>query len=98
MALRELWFVLVGVLTTGYFILEGFDYGVGMLHPWLNHTDTERRASLSSIARMMTPYQPLPGKFFVGQRRAAGGKPCLGAKLAYPSPGRTGSLVPTQCI
>lgn len=50
MALRELWFVLVGVLTTGYFILEGFDYGVGMLHPWLNHTDTERRASLSSIA------------------------------------------------
>lgn len=50
MWLRELWFVLVGVLFTGYFILDGFDYGVGILHPFINHTDLERRASLSSIA------------------------------------------------
>ncbi|SMC02450.1 cytochrome d ubiquinol oxidase subunit II [Sulfobacillus thermosulfidooxidans DSM 9293] len=49
MWLRELWFVLVGILFTGYFILEGFDYGVGMLHPFLNHTDLERRASLNAI-------------------------------------------------
>ncbi len=49
MWLRELWFVLVGILFTGYFILDGFDYGVGMLHPFINRTDTERRASLSAI-------------------------------------------------
>ncbi|PSR30462.1 MAG: cytochrome d ubiquinol oxidase subunit II [Sulfobacillus benefaciens] len=49
MWLRELWLVLVGILFTGYFILEGFDYGVGMLHPFINHTDGEKRASLSAI-------------------------------------------------
>ncbi len=49
MGLRELWFVLVGILFTGYFILEGFDYGVGMMHPWLHRTDRQRRASLSAI-------------------------------------------------
>ncbi len=50
MWLRELWFVLVGILFTGYFILDGFDYGVGMMLPFVNHTDLQRRASLSSIA------------------------------------------------
>ena len=49
MWLRELWFILIGILFTGYFILDGFDYGVGMLHPFIHRTDGERRASLSAI-------------------------------------------------
>ena len=32
MTLPELWFIIVALLWTGFFILEGFDLGVGMLH------------------------------------------------------------------
>jgi len=31
MGLQELWFILLGVLFLGFFVLEGFDFGVGML-------------------------------------------------------------------
>ncbi len=33
MELHDVWFVLIAVLWTGYFFLEGFDFGVGVLHP-----------------------------------------------------------------
>lgn len=49
MNLNVLWFVLVSVLFIGYFFLEGFDYGVGMLMPFVGRTDTERRAVVASI-------------------------------------------------
>ena len=32
MELQQVWFVIVAVLFIGYFVLEGFDFGVGMLH------------------------------------------------------------------
>lgn len=35
MDLQTIWFVLVAVLFAGYFVLEGFDFGVGMILPWL---------------------------------------------------------------
>ena len=35
MTLQELWFILIAVLWAGYFVLEGFDFGVGMLLPFL---------------------------------------------------------------
>ena len=41
--LELIWFILVGVLFTGFFILEGLDYGVGMWLPFLGKTDRERR-------------------------------------------------------
>ena len=44
-----LWFVLLGVLLTGYAILDGFDFGVGILHPWVAKTDEERRIVLNAI-------------------------------------------------
>jgi cytochrome bd ubiquinol oxidase subunit II len=31
MQLQQVWFVIVGVLFLGFFVLEGFDFGVGML-------------------------------------------------------------------
>jgi len=33
--LQNLWFVLIAVLWSGYFLLEGFDFGVGMQLPFL---------------------------------------------------------------
>ena len=42
-----IWFIIIGVLWTGYFVLEGFDFGVGMLLPVLGRgtdaADTEKR-------------------------------------------------------
>ena len=32
MALEIVWFVIVAVFWTGFFVLEGFDFGVGVLH------------------------------------------------------------------
>ena len=46
--LEVLWFGILGVLLAGYAILDGFDLGVGMLHP-LARTDRERRLFLNSI-------------------------------------------------
>ena len=46
--LPSIWFVLVGVLFTGYAILDGFDFGVGMWHLW-HKTDHDRRISINSI-------------------------------------------------
>lgn len=49
MVLNYLWFVLVTVLFIGFFFLEGFDYGVGMLNPFVAKSDKERRIVLNSI-------------------------------------------------
>lgn len=47
--LTFIWFVLLGVLLTGYAILDGFDLGVGILHPFLAKDDRERRLVMNSI-------------------------------------------------
>ena len=49
MDLNTFWFVLIGVLFVGFFILEGFDYGVGMLLPFLGRSDVERRRIVNTI-------------------------------------------------
>ena len=52
MELTTIWFILIAVLWTGYFVLEGFDFGVGMLFPVLGRGDdaeTRRRVMLSTI-------------------------------------------------
>jgi cytochrome d ubiquinol oxidase subunit II len=49
MDLQNLWFVLIVVLWSGYFLLEGFDFGVGMLLPFLPRDDDERGAMFASI-------------------------------------------------
>jgi cytochrome d ubiquinol oxidase subunit II len=46
--LNDVWFVLVGVLFTGYAMLDGFDLGVGTLHLFTK-TDEERRLMINSI-------------------------------------------------
>ena len=49
MELNTLWFVLIAVLYTGFFVLEGFDFGVGILLPFLGKNDLERRAVINTI-------------------------------------------------
>lgn len=49
MELSELWFVLIAVLFTGFFFLEGFDFGVGMSTKWLARTEGERRVLINTI-------------------------------------------------
>jgi cytochrome d ubiquinol oxidase subunit II len=47
--LTDLWFVLIAVLWIGYLVLEGFDFGVGILLPVLGRSDTERRVLINTI-------------------------------------------------
>jgi len=49
MDLNTLWFVLVAVLFTGFLVLEGFDYGVGVLLPFVAKDDGERRRVINTI-------------------------------------------------
>jgi len=49
MDLNTLWFLLITVLFTGFFFLEGFDYGVGILLPFLGKNDQERRSIINTI-------------------------------------------------
>ncbi len=49
MTLNTLWFIFIGVLYTGFFVLEGFDFGVGILLPFLGKTDLQRRTIINTI-------------------------------------------------
>jgi cytochrome d ubiquinol oxidase subunit II len=49
MSLNTIWFMLVTVLFIGFFFLEGFDYGVGILLPFLGRDDAERRMIINAI-------------------------------------------------
>jgi cytochrome d ubiquinol oxidase subunit II len=49
MELTTVWFALIAVLWIGYFVLEGFDFGVGILLPILGRNEPERRAILRTI-------------------------------------------------
>ena len=49
MHLSDLWFIAIAVLWAGYFVLEGFDFGVGILLPVLGRDDAERRAMINTI-------------------------------------------------
>jgi cytochrome d ubiquinol oxidase subunit II len=50
MDLPVIWFITISVLWTGYFILEGFDFGVGTLLPFMGRRDSvDRRVTINSI-------------------------------------------------
>ena len=49
MSLATFWFILIAILWTGYFVLEGFDFGVGILLPFLGRDNTDRRMMINSI-------------------------------------------------
>ncbi len=49
LSLETLWFTLIAVLWSGYFVLEGFDFGVGMLLRVIGRDSTDRRALIHTI-------------------------------------------------
>jgi cytochrome d ubiquinol oxidase subunit II len=49
MELTDVWFVLIAVLWIGYFFLEGFDFGVGVLLPVIGKDEQERRVMINTI-------------------------------------------------
>ena len=49
MTLNTVWFIFIGILYTGFFVLEGFDFGVGILLPFLSKNDLQRRTIINTI-------------------------------------------------
>lgn len=49
MDFQIIWFILIAILFIGYFILEGFDFGVGILLPFISKDDTDRRVVINTI-------------------------------------------------
>jgi cytochrome d ubiquinol oxidase subunit II len=49
MGLAIFWFIVVAFFWTGFFALEGFDFGVGVLHVAVGRTDLERRVAINAI-------------------------------------------------
>lgn len=49
LTLNSTWFILIAVLWIGYFVLEGFDFGVGMLLKVIGKNQAERRALLTTL-------------------------------------------------
>ena len=47
--LGDLWFVIAAIFWVGFFVLEGFDFGVGMLHSFIGRNDLERRVLVNTI-------------------------------------------------
>lgn len=48
-ALQFTWFLIVGALLIGYFVLDGFDFGVGMALPFIGKDDVDRRVIINTI-------------------------------------------------
>jgi cytochrome bd ubiquinol oxidase subunit II len=49
MTLAQFWFILIALLWTGFFVLEGFDLGVGMLHGIVGRDEAGRRTVINTI-------------------------------------------------
>lgn len=49
MEFQIIWFILWGTLWAVYFALDGFDFGVGILYPFLARNDTEKRIMINTI-------------------------------------------------
>ncbi|HEY6473171.1 MAG TPA: cytochrome d ubiquinol oxidase subunit II [Acidimicrobiales bacterium] len=49
MTLGDFWFIVAAIFWVGFFVLEGFDFGVGMLHAILGRNDLERRVLINAI-------------------------------------------------
>src|ERR1700760_1801671 len=49
MGLQITWYIIIAFFWTGFFILEGFDLGVGALHMLVGRSDVERRVAINAI-------------------------------------------------
>jgi cytochrome d ubiquinol oxidase subunit II len=49
MQLHTIWFIIVTVFWLGFFVLDGFDFGVGALHRWIGKSEEGRRIAINTI-------------------------------------------------
>mgnify|MGYP006210787449 CR=1 FL=1 len=84
MGLPELWFVIVAVLWTGFFFLEGFDFGVGMLARTLGSDEAERAQMLTAIGPVWDADEVWLARSSFSQRNTD--KPRPAASAAMPTP------------
>ncbi|HXW36235.1 MAG TPA: cytochrome d ubiquinol oxidase subunit II [Acidimicrobiales bacterium] len=49
MSLHTIWFIIIAFFWCGFFVLEGFDFGVGVLHTVVGRSDIERRIAINTI-------------------------------------------------
>ena len=49
MQLHTIWFIIIAIFWVGFFVLEGFDFGVGALHRVVGANETERRVAINTI-------------------------------------------------
>jgi cytochrome bd ubiquinol oxidase subunit II len=49
MQLHTIWFIVIAILWVGFFVLEGFDFGVGALHRFIGSSEIERRVCINTI-------------------------------------------------
>jgi cytochrome d ubiquinol oxidase subunit II len=49
MQLHTIWFIIIAIFWVGFFVLEGFDFGVGALHRVIGKTETEYRVAINTI-------------------------------------------------
>lgn len=49
LGLNEFWYIVIAVLFVGFFVLEGFDFGVGIVSRFLGKDDTEKRVYINTI-------------------------------------------------
>jgi cytochrome bd ubiquinol oxidase subunit II len=49
MQLHTIWFLIIAIFWVGFFVLEGFDFGVGALHTFIGRDEEERRVAINTI-------------------------------------------------
>ena len=49
MRLHTIWFIFIVVFWIGFFVLEGFDFGVGVLHRFIGRSETNKRVAINTI-------------------------------------------------
>ena len=49
MQLHTIWFIIITILWIGFFVLEGFDFGVGALHMFIGRSEAGRRVVINTI-------------------------------------------------
>ena len=57
--MEYMWFWIVAFLFVGYFVLDGFDFGVGMSLPFLGKNDVSRRQVINTIGPISVSYTHL---------------------------------------
>ena len=59
--METFWYVAVTVVLAVFVVLDGFDFGVGIIYPFVARTEQERRMALASIGPMFNGNDPGPG-------------------------------------